>query len=112
MFLIKISEDAQFDIKEIITYYNKIEFSLSKKFMKDLEKSISKIAKNPYNFQIRYKSVRISFTKTFPYGIHFIIDKILYLCLKCFTQKDFLNSIFVNLDDKIYNTQLKAKSLR
>ncbi len=43
--------------------------------MKDLEKTITKIGKNPYNFQIRYKCVRITFTKTFTYGIHFIIDE-------------------------------------
>jgi len=40
-----------------------------------MEDEINRIAQNPYQFQKRYRSVRIVFAKRFPYGIHYTVEE-------------------------------------
>jgi hypothetical protein len=41
---------------------------------KQVTKTIQNIKKNPLKFETRYQQNRITFTKKFPYGIHFTIS--------------------------------------
>ncbi|RZK52053.1 MAG: type II toxin-antitoxin system RelE/ParE family toxin [Pedobacter sp.] len=73
---LEISEDALYDVLEIIDWYREISSKLSIKFEAELNSRLNYLAESPLNFQIRYlKKLRIVPLKTFPYGIHFFIKE-------------------------------------
>ena len=74
-FAVQLSKEAQLDIIDVLDYYKKIKTSLAQKLWLEVTKVIEKISTNPLKFQIRYRTIRIAFTKTFPYGIHFIFEE-------------------------------------
>lgn len=74
-FAVQLSKEAQIDIVETMDYYKKIDKSLAEKLWLEITKAIEKISTNPLKFQIRYRTIRVAFTKTFPYGIHFIFEE-------------------------------------
>ncbi|TRX33734.1 type II toxin-antitoxin system RelE/ParE family toxin [Flavobacterium sp. ZT3R18] len=70
---LKILAVSKQDIKEIALWYGGKQSNLEKKFINAVKKEVSIIHKNPFLYQIRYDDVRIAFTATFPYSIHFTI---------------------------------------
>jgi len=70
---LKILEVSKQDIKEIALWYGGKESELGKKFTNAVKKEVTIIHKKPFIYQIRYDDVRIAFTETFPYSIHFTI---------------------------------------
>lgn len=73
---LEISEDALYDVLEIIDWYNDISTKLSLKFEAELNSRLNYLSEFPQNFQIRYlKKLRIVPLTTFPYGIHFYINE-------------------------------------
>ena len=74
-FNILISQEAQWDIEDSYAFYEAVQPGLGKRFEEDLDNSLQLIATNPKSFQLKYKRiVRIVFTKSFPFGIHYIVD--------------------------------------
>ncbi|OBX26117.1 hypothetical protein LX77_02077 [Gelidibacter algens] len=64
-----ISDEAYFDISDAMFWYHTKQVELKTQFLSEIKSSIE-----PYHIQKRYKSVRILFLKTFPFGIHFTIQ--------------------------------------
>ena len=70
-----VSDEAIFDIAEASFWYGKKKKELAKKFQEEIKQSIEYLSKEPQTIQKKYKNVHIYFTKTFPFGIHYIMDK-------------------------------------
>ncbi|WP_299014886.1 type II toxin-antitoxin system RelE/ParE family toxin [uncultured Polaribacter sp.] len=70
-----ISDEAKLDIKETRNFYGKISSILLLIFHKELIEIVARIAKNPNHFQQRYRNIKIIFTRKFPFGIHYLVDK-------------------------------------
>lgn len=74
LYVIHLSEQAQINIHKSAEYYQAISESLKTRFINELIECIDLLKENPLHHQIRYRNIRIAFTPTFPYGIHFIIE--------------------------------------
>jgi plasmid stabilization system protein ParE len=66
-----VSESVKLDLLEAAHWYENAKKGLGKAFLLDIRNEKIRIAKNPKAFEIRYDSIRIAFTKKFPYGIHY-----------------------------------------
>ncbi len=86
---IVISDEAKSDIKEAVDYYSQIDNKLPKRCIADIVAAIDKLKQNPLHYQVRYKNIRIIFTTTFPYGIHYILDENIIFILRVFHTKRF-----------------------
>ena len=65
-----ISEKAENDIGLAMEYYNQQQLGLGKRFLSEVNHTISDIHKSPF-YQIRYDDVRCLKVKKFPFMIHF-----------------------------------------
>ncbi|MCK5905960.1 MAG: type II toxin-antitoxin system RelE/ParE family toxin [Flavobacteriales bacterium] len=72
---IKTHPEVSIDIERGIVNYKNIDSSLALKFTLEIEEHWNNLVQNPNHFQIRYKNVRVSFLKIFPYGIHYIFSE-------------------------------------
>ena len=54
-------------------YENKQE-GLGFRYFQKLDEKLERVVSNPYQYQIRYKSVRIAFLDIFPVGIHYTVE--------------------------------------
>lgn len=66
-----VSESVKLDLLEAASWYENAKKGLGRTFLLHIRKEKNRIAKNPAAFEIRYDSIRIAFSKRFPYGIHF-----------------------------------------
>lgn len=88
-YIIDLTDEAKLNIKQASDYYLEISTSLNDKFISDLIKTIDILGENPLHFQIRYRNIRIAITKTYPFGIHFIIEGNIIHVLKVLHSKRF-----------------------
>lgn len=73
-FLIKFSNESKLDLTEANTYYLAVSKELSAKFKLEMSETIDRIAKNPEDFQNRYRNIKIVFSKVFPFGVHYLVE--------------------------------------
>lgn len=66
---------AKMDLAAISSWYETIQKSLGKRFLKAIKDEIKILRVNPLLYQIRYDKTRVALIQTFPYLIHFEIDK-------------------------------------
>lgn len=79
-YAILIADEAKLNIKNASDYYEKISTSLKNRFIIQLTKTIDSLKENPLQYQIRYREIRIAYTKIFSFGIHFIVeDEMIYI---------------------------------
>jgi mRNA-degrading endonuclease RelE of RelBE toxin-antitoxin system len=69
------SDESKLDIKETRDYYAAISSNLLLKFDTEFIETIELIKLNPKYFQKRYRTIKIIFTKKFPFGIHYLVEK-------------------------------------
>jgi plasmid stabilization system protein ParE len=69
------TQEALFDVEEIVFWYENQRLGLSFDFELCLEAQLEYLLKNPNSFQLKYKNVKIIFLKRFPYGVHYIVEK-------------------------------------
>lgn len=67
--------DAEQDIKKAKKWYNKQLQGLEKRFALSVKETINYIIDNPLLFEVKYRETRISFTKIFPFGVHYRFNK-------------------------------------
>ncbi|WP_407401464.1 type II toxin-antitoxin system RelE/ParE family toxin [Chryseobacterium sp.] len=67
--------DAQNDIQNAKKWYKSKQIGLEKRFAIEVKNAILLIGNDPHLFEVRYRNTRIVFTKIFPFGIHYTIDK-------------------------------------
>ena len=72
---IVLVEEAKIDLSQSIDWYKNINPKLAKRFLESFKEGISIISKKPLHLQIRYDDVRIMMLTTFPYLIHYTLDK-------------------------------------
>ena len=73
-YTIYLTDEAKLNIKQATDYYLEISVSLKDKFTSDLINTIDGLRDNPLHFQVRYRNIRIAITRTFPFGVHFVIE--------------------------------------
>ena len=66
-----VAEIVKQDLKEATTWYNNAKKGLGVLFLVEINKKINKIAAHPLAYEIRYANIRVAFTSTFPYAIHY-----------------------------------------
>ena len=72
---IQISQEAQWDIEESFNFYEAAQTGLGVRFEKDLDLIFHSISINPQVYQVKYRrTIRIGYTKSFPFGVHYFID--------------------------------------
>ncbi|HEY4290443.1 MAG TPA: type II toxin-antitoxin system RelE/ParE family toxin [Puia sp.] len=70
-----LSEAAILDIDKAFDYYNSRSFGLGFEFTDLLDRYFRKIGRLPTASSIRYDNIRVKPIDTFPYTIHFTIDR-------------------------------------
>lgn len=74
-FDVLISEAAEADIRDaFIWYYNETP-NTALEFETEVKEQINRIAANPNKYQVKYAEVRVSYLRTFPYGIHYRLNR-------------------------------------
>lgn len=66
--------NARIDIQEAINWEDDRKIGLGEKFFGVLDKKLNDLSITPAMGSIRYLNVRITFTPTFDYNIHYTID--------------------------------------
>lgn len=66
---------AEKDIAETYTWYNQEQVGLGDTFLDQLERSLEFLKKNPAQYQIRYKDVRMVKLNSFPICLHYTIEE-------------------------------------
>ena len=74
-FIIELSNESLLDLQEARDFYSEISNSLLQKFDVEIINTIERLELNPQHFQKRYRNIKIVFTKTFPFGIHYIVTR-------------------------------------
>jgi len=64
------------DVREAKKWYREQQEGLDDRFAKDVKASINRLQKNPLNYEIKYRNVRIAYCDVFPYAIHFYMNEI------------------------------------
>ena len=68
------SPETQEDIIESITWYNQERENLGFEFYGHVNEKLSLLGKNPLHYSIRFKNIRTTHIRRFPYLIYFKID--------------------------------------
>jgi plasmid stabilization system protein ParE len=74
-FTVYYHQDVENDVLKAKDWYKNQQKGLEKRFAKQVKQTIITIIKNPLIFQEKHKNVRVAYTKTFPFGVHFIVDQ-------------------------------------
>lgn len=86
------SDEATYDTLDAFLWYRFAREALGKDFELCLEAEINRIVRNPLQYEVRYKRIRIAYIERFPYGIHFLIDKDVIKVIAVFhTSRDPIN---------------------
>lgn len=80
--------EAESDLLDSFMWYEKSLSGLGKKFLDQVDLTISSIVQNPQKYPIIYKNIRRALTQKFPLGIHYIIEenKIIVLAIFHFSR--------------------------
>ncbi|HAV55782.1 MAG TPA: hypothetical protein DCX41_12740, partial [Aequorivita sp.] len=70
-----VKPEADNEMFEAIDWYMDKDIDLGLRFAKELKDTLYFIELHPEHFQKKYENIRICFTRTFPYGIHYIVEK-------------------------------------
>jgi plasmid stabilization system protein ParE len=72
---IKLDPLAKLDIDDNIDWYEQQQPGLGSRFYEHVKEVFRLIEQNPSSFPVKYKNTRAATVKTFPFTIHYIIDK-------------------------------------
>ena len=68
-------DDAKLDVREAEKWYKKQKKGLDKRLAEAVKEVLYSIQNNPFAYELRYKNIRIAYTKIFPFGIHFYVNE-------------------------------------
>ena len=71
-----ILKSVDFDLLEIVNWYNKIDKKLTKMFFQEFKNKVNYLTENPKSSEIKYDDIRIAYLIKFPYSIHYKYDEI------------------------------------
>jgi len=73
---ITIRREAEADLLEAFKYYESCRKNLGSDFLLCIEGSLSRIQKNPEQYQKVYRQVRRALTPRFPFGVYYtVVDR-------------------------------------
>jgi toxin ParE1/3/4 len=70
-----IKPEAENDLYQAIEWYKEQNENLPVQLLNEIEEAFIKIQNHPEHYQKRHKEIRIIFTKKFPYGIYYTLEK-------------------------------------
>lgn len=70
-----VKPEAEKELQKALNWYNDQKNGLGIELYIEISDIIDRIKENPNYFQKRYRNFRISFTKRFRYGIHYIVEE-------------------------------------
>jgi len=70
-----IRKQAETHIEDAYDWYEQRKKDLGSDFLQAMEEALKTIELNPRAFQFKYKTIRAIYTKRFPYGIFYMMDK-------------------------------------
>jgi len=80
VYRIIVKPEAEQELREALEWYDEQREGLGSELYNEVLEVMERIENDPQHFQKRYKDFRISFTKRFRYGIHFIVEgQIIYI---------------------------------
>lgn len=65
---------AEEDITEAADWYYTQDTHLTRRFLKEIGKTLKLLQDNPEHYQKRYNEVRVLFTENFPFGVYYTIE--------------------------------------
>lgn len=72
---IKFSFKAKKEFINSAKFYESRRHGLGKRFQKEIRKQVGFIQNNPKSAELKYKDIRVLVIKTFPFTIHYKIEK-------------------------------------
>lgn len=72
---IKFSFEAKKEFIDSAKFYESRRYGLGKIFEKEIRKQVGFIQHNPKSAELKYKDIRVLVIKTFPFTIHYKIEK-------------------------------------
>jgi toxin ParE1/3/4 len=79
-----IRKRAETHIEDAYDWYEQRKKDLGSDFLQAIEEALKIIEINPLAFQFKYKTIRAIYTKRFPYGIFYTMDKETIIVLAVF----------------------------
>lgn len=70
-----IRKCAEIQIEETYNWYENTQANLGNDFLHSIEDALLKIENTPEAFQLKYKNIRAIYTKHFPYGVFYFVNK-------------------------------------
>jgi hypothetical protein len=70
-------DEVAVDVADAKKWYRKQQKYLDKRFAEDVKISLDRLQKNPLNYEIKYRNVRIAYCDIFPYAVHFYADELI-----------------------------------
>lgn len=70
-----VKPEAEKELQKALNWYDDQKNGLGIELYIEISDIIDRIKENPNYFQKRYRNFRISFTKRFRYGIHYIVEE-------------------------------------
>lgn len=68
-----VRPEAEQDIQEAFNWYEQRVLGLGREFLRCVDAAFSKINHSPVVYPIRYKNIRRTLTRRFPFGVFYII---------------------------------------
>lgn len=74
-FKLVVTQRVYVQLTSALDWYANYAPGHEKKLLRDFDKALLFIEKNPLKCQVRYEDIRICFLSTYKFGIHYFLDK-------------------------------------
>lgn len=74
MYQLIVKPGAERDLQHAFVFYEDKRIGLGYELIGVIEATVMQIQRNPLAFQVKYKNIRRSFTKRFPFGVFYIVE--------------------------------------
>lgn len=81
---LEFSAEAEIELHTILCYFEALE--IADKFKTEFHAELTQIQENPFQYQVRYRDVRIGHLARFKYSIHFFVDEKSIIVLRILNQ--------------------------
>ena len=75
MYKVLYLDEVENDIAVAKRWYAEQQKDLDLRFAEAVRQTLLNIVKMPSAYAVRYRNIRIAYTKVFPYNVHFYIDE-------------------------------------
>lgn len=74
-FTVRLRNKALGDIRQIRTWYRRIDPDLENRFVTALNQALDQIQDFPFAYQVLYRNTRRISLKKFPYGVYYLVQE-------------------------------------